>query len=41
MKENRLNGLAVACIHKDLDLNPDEILKLYTKMYNRRLDFDV
>ena len=39
MKQNRLNGLAAAYIHKDLDLNPDEILKLYVQMYNRRLDF--
>ena len=41
MKQNRLNGLAAAYIHKDLDINPDEILKLYTQMHHRRLDFGV
>ena len=41
MKQSRLNGLAAANIHKDININPDEILNLYVKMYNRRLDFDV
>jgi hypothetical protein len=41
MKQNRLNGLAAAYIHEDLNINPDEILELYTKMYNRRLDFGI
>jgi len=41
MKQNRLNGLAAACIHKDLDINPDEILKLYTQMNSRRFDFGI
>jgi hypothetical protein len=43
MKQNRLNGgLAAAYIHKDLDINPDEILKLYTQMdSSRRFDFGV
>jgi len=41
MKQNRLNGLDVAYIHKDLDINPDEILKLYTQMNSRRFDFGV
>ncbi|CAF4675368.1 unnamed protein product [Rotaria sp. Silwood2] len=39
LKQNRLNKLAAANIHKDLDINPDEILKFYTQMYHRRLDF--
>jgi len=39
MKQNRLNELAATYIHKDLDINPDEILKLYTQMNPRRLDF--
>ncbi|CAF1444319.1 unnamed protein product [Rotaria sordida] len=38
-KQNRLNGLAAAYIHKDLDINPSEILTLYTQMHHRRLDF--
>jgi hypothetical protein len=41
MKQNRLNGFAAAYIHKDLDINPDEILKLYTQMNSRRFDFGV
>ena len=41
MKQNRLNGLAAAYIHKDLEINPDEILKLYTQMNSRRSDFGV
>ncbi len=42
MKQNRLNGgLAAAYIHKNLDMNPDEILKLYTQMGSRRFDFGV
>ncbi len=41
MKQNRLNGLAAAYIHKDLDINPDETVKLYTQMHHRRLDFGV
>ena len=40
MKQNRLNGLSAAYIHKDLDINPDEILKLYT-MNSRRSDFGI
>ena len=41
MQQSRLNGLAAAYIHKDIDINPDQILNLYVKMYNRRLDFGV
>ncbi len=41
MKQNRLNGLVAAYIHKDLDINPDEILKLYRQMNYRGFDFDV
>jgi hypothetical protein len=41
MKQNRLNGFAAAYIHKDLDINPDEILKLYIQMNSRRFDFSV
>jgi hypothetical protein len=43
MKQNRLyGGLTAAYIHKDLDINPDEILKLYTQMdSSRRFDFGV
>jgi hypothetical protein len=41
MKQNRLNGLSAAYIHKDLDINPDEILKLYTIMNSRRSDFGI
>jgi len=41
MKQNKLNGLAAAYIHKDLDINPDKILKLYTQIHYRHLDFDV
>jgi len=41
MKKNRLNGLAAACIHKDLNINPDEILKLYTQTNSRRFDFGI
>ena len=39
MKQNRLNGLAIAYIHKDININPDEILKIYCQAYPRRLDF--
>ncbi len=41
MKQNRLSRLAAAYIHIDLDINPDEILKLYIQMHHCRLDFDV
>jgi hypothetical protein len=41
MKQNKLNGLTAAYIHKDLDINPDEILKLYRKMNSHRFDFGV
>jgi hypothetical protein len=41
MKQNRLNGLVAAYIHKDLDINSDEILKLYIQMNSRRFDFGV
>ena len=41
MKQNRLNGLTAAYIHKDVDINPDEILKFYTQMSSRRFDFSV
>ncbi len=40
-KQNRLNGLATVYIHKDLDINPGEISKLYTQMNSRRFDFGV
>jgi hypothetical protein len=36
-----ISGLAAAYIHKDLDINPDEILKLYTQMNSGRFDFGV
>ncbi|CAF4437051.1 unnamed protein product [Rotaria magnacalcarata] len=39
MKQNRLNGLAMAYIHKDINIDADEILKIYCQKYNRRLDF--
>ena len=39
MKQNRLNGLAIAYIHKDININPDKILKIYCQAYPRRLDF--
>ncbi len=35
------NRLAAAYIHKDRDINPDEILKLYTQINSRRFDFGV
>jgi hypothetical protein len=41
MKQNRLNGFGAAYIHKDCDINPDEILKLYAQIHHRRLDFGV
>ncbi len=41
MKQNRLNGLAAPYIHKDLNINPDEILKLDTQMNSPRFDFGV
>jgi hypothetical protein len=41
MKQNRLSGLATAYIHQDLDINSDEILKLYTRINSRRFDFDL
>jgi hypothetical protein len=41
MKQNRLNGLAAAYIHKNLDINPAEILKLYTQRNSRRFDFEI
>ncbi len=41
VKQNRLNGFAAAYIHKDLDINPDEILKFYTQTNYRRFDFGV
>jgi hypothetical protein len=41
MRQNRLNGLAAACIHKDFAIKPDKILKLYKHMRHRRLDFGV
>jgi len=41
MNQNRLNGLAAAYIHKDLEISPDEILKLYTIMNSRRSDLSI
>ncbi len=41
IKQNRLNGLVAAYIHKDLDINSDEILKLYTQMNSRYFHFGV
>ena len=41
MKQNRLNGVVAAYIHKALDINPDEILKLYRQMTYRGFDFGV
>jgi len=41
MKQNKLNRLAAAHIHKDLDINLDKILKLHTQIPYRRLDFDI
>ncbi|CAF1115558.1 unnamed protein product [Didymodactylos carnosus] len=39
MKEGRLNGLAAAYIHKDIDIDPQEILTCYIQKHSRRLDF--
>ncbi|CAF4550281.1 unnamed protein product, partial [Rotaria sp. Silwood2] len=41
MKQNRLNGLAMAYIHKDIRIDADEVLKMYCQKYTRRLEFGV
>lgn len=39
MVENRLNGLAAAFIHKNVDIDANKILELFVKNHPRRLDF--
>ncbi|CAF4785475.1 unnamed protein product, partial [Rotaria sp. Silwood2] len=41
MKQNRLNGLAMAYIHQDIRIDADEVLKMYCQKYTRRLEFGV
>ena len=38
IKQNRLNGFVTAYVHRDVDINSYEILKLYTQECNCRLD---
>jgi hypothetical protein len=39
MVENRLNGLAAAFIHKNVDINAMKILQLFVQKHQQRLDF--
>ncbi|CAF2115441.1 unnamed protein product, partial [Rotaria magnacalcarata] len=39
MVEDRLNGLAVAFIHKNVEINPHKILDLFVQRNQRRFDF--
>ncbi|CAM4847277.1 unnamed protein product [Rotaria magnacalcarata] len=39
MVENRLNGLAVAFMHKNVEINPHKILDLFVQRKQRRFDF--
>jgi len=40
MTEERLNGLALMAIHKDLHFKYDDVIAQYTMQHNRRLQFD-
>jgi len=37
--ENRLNGLALLNVHRDIDLNIDSLIDIFTYRKERRLDF--
>ena len=39
MKQNSINGLAMAYVHKDIDIDLDEILKMFCQKYTCCLDF--
>jgi len=39
MVESRLNGLAAAFIHKNVNINASKILDLFVQKHRRRLDF--
>jgi hypothetical protein len=39
MVESRLNGLAAAFIHKNVEIDPMKILHLFVQKHQRRLDF--
>lgn len=37
MAKNQLNGLALSNIHKEIDINPEEIAEIFCKLKNRRM----
>jgi len=39
MHKERLNGLALMAIHKDIKLNYDDVIEQYALEHNRRLPF--
>lgn len=41
MGENRLNGLALLNIHKEIDVIPEDVLDLFSKQQPRRLQFSL
>ena len=38
MGEDRLNGLALANVHKDIDVKPEQVIELFCKVKPRRLE---
>ena len=40
MKEERLNGLALMAIRKDIQFKHDEVIDQYASEHNRRFKFD-
>ena len=39
MLENRLNGLALMYIHRDIDVNVEECIDAYARKYPRKMKF--
>ena len=38
MRENRLNGLALLNIHKQIDVKPEDVLDMFSKPNTRKLE---
>jgi len=41
MGQERLNGLAMLHINKDIQVRPEEVLAMFTKKHKQRLQFDL
>jgi len=39
MEEERLSGLALMHVHKDIDISSDDVIDRFAKLYANRLDF--